>query len=416
MRVPLPASLAPLRHRQFAAFWTAAFLSNIGTWMESVSVGAYVTEATDQALWAGLVAAAAFLPTGLMGPIGGAMADRYSRRKILLVANALNLAVAGVLTALFASGDPAPGLVTGLVLVAGLSFALGFPSYQALLPDLVPREDLLGAMGLASAQWNLGRVIGPAAAGVVLTTGGVAWALGINTLTFLAPMAVLVWLTLPPTRPHDGQPLLRSIAAGARFAWAEPGLRVTLQLMIVNTVLIAPFIGLVPAMATKVFDEPESGTALLVTAQGVGAVVAGLAVGPLGKRLGVRRVLLRSLLTLPATLALYALAPSLGLAAAAIVLLGGAYLLALSTFMTIAQLRAPDHLRGRVLSLNNVILGLLYPLGLVVQGAIADRIGLRTTLLGAAALLLVVLAIGRLLRPDATAALDASTDSVLAAP
>jgi MFS family permease len=165
--VRLPASLAPLRHRQFAGFWAAAFVSNIGTWMESVSVGAYVTDVTDQALWAGLVAAAAFLPTGLMGPIGGAMADRFDRRRILLASNALNLLVAGVLTALFATGEPAPGVVTGLVLLAGLSFAFGFPSYQALLPDLVPREDLVGAMGLSSAQWNLGRVIGPALAGLV---------------------------------------------------------------------------------------------------------------------------------------------------------------------------------------------------------------------------------------------------------
>lgn len=411
MPVRLPTALAPLRHRQFAAFWLAAFISNIGTWMESVSVGAYVTAATDSALWAGLVAAAAFLPTGLLGPVGGAMADRYDRRHILLCTNALNLAVAATLTVLFVGGEPSPGLVTSLVLVAGLSFALGFPSYQALLPDLVPREDLMGAIGLSSSQWNLGRVIGPALAGLVLTTGGVAWALGVNTVTFLAPMAVLLWLKLPKRLPHDGVALLRAIGDGARFAWREPGIRVALQLMFVNTLLIAPFIGLVPAMATKEFGLPDRGTAILVTAQGVGAVLAGLAVGPLGARYGVRRVLLGSLAGLPACTLLYAVAPTLALSALAIVALGGFYLAALSSFMTIAQLRAPDNLRGRVLSLNSVLLGLLYPLGLLVQGFLADQIGLRPTLAGAALLLAGVLLLGRVLRPDATRALD--DDAVL---
>lgn len=406
MPVRLPTALAPLRHRQFAAFWAAAFISNIGTWMESVSVGAYVTAATDSALWAGLVAAAAFLPTGLLGPVGGALADRYDRRHILLGTNALNLAVAATLTVLFMGGEPSPGLVTSLVLVAGLSFAIGFPSYQALLPDLVPREDLMGAIGLSSSQWNLGRVIGPALAGLVLTTGGVAWALGVNTLTFLAPMAVLLWLKLPERRPHDGIALLRAIGDGARFAWREPGIRVALQLMFVNTLLIAPFIGLVPAMATKEFGLPDRGTAILVTAQGVGAVVAGLAVGPLGARYGVRRVLLGSLAGLPACTLLYAVAPTLAFSTLAIAALGGFYLAALSSFMTVAQLRAPDNLRGRVLSLNNVLLGLLYPLGLVVQGYLADRIGLRATLAGAALLLSCVLVLGRILRPGATRPLD----------
>jgi MFS family permease len=405
--VNLSRSFAPFRHRQFALLWAGAFTSNIGTWMETVGVGVLVTTETGQAGWAGLVAAAGFVPTAVLAPLGGALADRVPRRRLLLTTTVVQTALAGLLTLLTATGTPGPGIVTLIVLGAGCSLALGFPAYQALLPDLVPREDLPGAVALSSAQWNLGRVIGPALAGIVIRVGGYAWAFGFNTVSFLAVIGVLLVLRLPRPVEAKEASIIDAIRAGARFVRADPGLRVVVGYMALNSLLAAPFIALVPAFALKVFHNEQAGTAALVTAQGVGAVLMGLSLGALHAHFGGRRVLLGVLWGLPAALCLYAYAPNLVVGVIAIFVVGFLYLGALSSFTTIAQLRSPAHLRGRVLSFLMVLLGALYPLGSVLQGAIADRVGLRATTAGAGVLMAAALLLVRVARPNVADALDA---------
>jgi MFS family permease len=404
--VALPRSLAPLRHRSFALLWLGAFTSNVGTWMETVGVGILVTTATNRAGWTGLVAAAAFVPSAFLGPVGGALADRLPRRRVLLTTSTVQTVLAATLTLLAATDTAHPGVVVLIVFAAGCAMALGFPAYMAILPDLVPRDDLPGAMALSSAQWNLGRVIGPALAGVVIGVGGYEWAFGINALSFLAVIAVVVSLRLPPPAPVQEATILASIRAGARYARGDPGLRVVIAYMALNSFLAAPFIALVPAVALKVFENGDFGTALLVTAQGIGAVLMGLSLGPLFARFGSRRVLLGVLGGLPIALVAYAAAPTLAVGVVTIFAVGFLYLGALSSFTTIAQLRAPTELRGRVLSLLMVLLGTLYPLGSVVQGAIADRVGLRATTAGAGILMAAALLLARVARPDLGRALD----------
>jgi MFS family permease len=414
--VGLPKSLSPLRHRSFALLWTGAFVSNIGTWMETVGVGILVTTETHSAAWAGTVGAAGFVPIAVLGPIGGALADRLPRKRLLLSTTTVQTVLAAVLTLLAASGTPSPAVVTLLVLASGCAMAIGFPAYQALMPDLVPANDLPGAIALSSAQWNLGRVIGPLLAGVVISVGGYEWAFGINTLSFFAVIAVIASLTLPPPSEAEEASIVAAIRAGTRVVRADPGLRVVVGYMTVNTLLAAPFIALVPAFALKVFDNEDVGTAALVTAQGAGAVAMALALGPLFARFGSRRVLTAVLGGLPVALCAYAFAPVLAAGVVAIFFVGFLYLGALSSFTTIAQLRAPAAFRGRVMSVLMVLLGALYPLGSLVQGAIADRIGLRATTAGAAGLMALVLVVTWRLRPDLMRVLDEQPASASAEP
>jgi predicted MFS family arabinose efflux permease len=175
--------------------------------------------------------------------------------------------------------------------------------------------------------------------------------------------------------------------------------------MALNSLLAAPFIALIPAVALKVFHEEKLGTAALVTAQGLGAVCMALSLATLFARFGTRRVTLGILATLPIALVAYAVAPVLPLAIVAIFVVGFLYLGSLSSFTTIAQLRAPAALRGRVVSVLMMLIGALYPIGSVVQGAIADQVGLRATSAGAAILLAALLLLWRLLRPQAAEAL-----------
>jgi MFS family permease len=406
-------ALAPLRNRPFARLWTGAFVSNIGTWMETVAIGIYVTETTGKASWTGAVAAAGFVPTAVLGPVGGALADRAARKRVLIGTTIVQTVLAALLTILFVNGEPSPAVVTAIVFAGGCAMALGFPAYQAMLPDLVPPEDLPGAIGLSSAQWNLGRVIGPAIAGIVIgTSHRYALALGLNAVSFFAVLAVVATLVLPRPDPRaTEQRLFHAIVDGLRYVRAEPGLRVNVLTMCVTVFLAAPFIALVPAMAIEVLDSGAGGTSLLVTAQGVGAVATGVAVGPLAARFGVRRVMVSALACLPLALVAYALAPRLGLSALAILVVGGCYLAALSSFSTVAQTRAPVYLRGRVLGVNIVVLGTLYPIGAIVQGALADQVGLRVTTAASGVALAAVLLTARALRPGITEILEAPVEA-----
>jgi len=396
---------APFRHRIFLAFWIGAFLSNIGTWMETVGVGIYVTAQTENSGWTGLVAAAGFLPGAVLGPVGGALADRFPRKALLLTTMAVQTVLATVLAFLAATGHPSPAVVTLIVFAEGCAQAIGFPTYQSVLPDLVPREDLVGAVALSSAQWNLGRVVGPALAGLVITVGGYAWAFGINAASFLCVIAAVMLLHLPPPQ-YDGSTIRRAIGQGVSYVRRDPGLRVVMGYMLVNTFLAAPFIALVPAMAQIVLDEGTAGTAGLVTAQGIGAVTMALTIGNLTTRFGSRRVLLAVLWSLPPALVVYALMPTLALSAVALFFVGLIYLGALSSFMSIAQLRAPAAIRGRVVSLLAVVLGALYPLGAVIQGTVAHEVGLRETTIGAAVVMLACLGVMRARNPRFADALD----------
>jgi MFS family permease len=367
--------------------------------METVGVGILLQSTTHRATWSGLALAAGFAPMGLLGPVGGALADRMSRRVLLLTTTSIQTVLAALLAALAAWGQPGPVAVIVILFAAGCATSIGFPSYQAILPDLVPVEDVAGAVALSSAQWNLGRVIGPALAGIVISVGGYASAFLVNTLSFLGVIAVIATLKLPPPNREEHIPLLRSIRDGMRVAVRDRGLRLVLALIGIASLLAAPFIALVPAVADKVFHEPTLGTWLLVTAQGAGAVTMALALGPLHLRFGSRRTLVAVVTGLPLALIFYAIAPSLWVAVLAILIVGFLYVGMLSTCTTIVQLRSPAHARGRVLSLLMAQLGIVYPIGAVAQGALGDTIGLRPTIAGAGALLgIAVLALGVLSR------------------
>ena len=399
----LPASLSPLRYRPFALVWSGAFVSNIGTWMETVAVGIYVTKTTGKAGWAGVIAAAGFLPGAVLGPVGGAIADRYARKRVLILTTFAQLGFAAVLCALALAGMSRPVGVAFLVLGTGCAGALGFPSFQSMMPDLVPEDELVGAIGLSSAQWNLGRVIGPALAGLVIALGGERWGYGmafaINTVSFLAVVIVVSTLVLPGPQPGPFPSIFASIREGFAFAFAEPGMRTIIVYMTINSLLAAPFIALVSPMAQLVLHEGTFGVSVLVTAQGVGAVLMAVSLGGLARKYSPRRVLAGVLWLLPVALVAYSAAPNLLTAAVCIFVTGGLYIGALSSFMSSAQMRAPAQIRGRVMSVLNVLLGLLYPIGAVVQGRLADSIGQRVVTACAAIIMLVVLAVLSVVQP-----------------
>ncbi len=385
--------------------WAGALVSNIGTWMETVALGYYVADTTGKASWSAVVAAAGFLPSAVLGPVGSAMADRLRRKRVLLATNAASALIAAVLAIWVGSGSATPGGIALLGAVAGSVGAFGFPSFQTSLPDLVAREHLTAAVGLSNAQWNLGRIIGPTCAGLAIAAGGIELALWCNAVSFGAVIVALL-LTRFPDRRGARRPVFAALADGVRFARSSPDMRRMLAVMFVVIGFGSPFIALVPQVATNVFGGDESATSLLVTAQGIGAVVAAFTLGSVTLRLGARRVLVTASAAMATALALYGAAPVLWLAAPALTLVGMSYGYAFTSMSGIAQHAAPDEMRGRVLAVNTFVLGALYPIGALLQGAIADATSVRAVTAGsgialAAALALVVTRQRRSPAPDA---------------
>ncbi len=398
------SSLRPLHYRNYFLLWSGGMVSVIGSWMQTVAVGALVVAHTGKATWAVVIAAGGFLPIGVLSPVGGALADRIPRRPALIAGNLLAAAVALVIALLVASGRDSPAVLTVLVTAQGCVGAMVGPFEQAILPDLVPRPEFLAAVSLNSAQFNLGRIAGPALAGVTIAAFGYPVAFLANAASFFAVVVALFFVRLsPPSGRAERVGLLASLRMGGRAAWTEPGCRAAIGTIVVVGLLASPFIALVPAMAHHLTHDGgrgvASGTAVLTTAQGVGAVAGALAIAPLAARFGRGRMLTGSLGFLPPALALYGFAPSLAFAVPALFVVGLVYINVLSGLSTVVQLRAPTELRGRVLSLYAVGLGVSYPVGSLVQGPLADSLGLAWTAAGAGALLATALAVVRVVRP-----------------
>lgn len=375
------ASLAPFRSRNFRLMWSGALLSNIGTWMEAVGLSYYVAHTTGKASLSALVGAAGFLPNGVLGPIGSAMADRWSRRRLLVVGSALSAIVAAILAVWVGGGTATPLGIAGLSFVAGCIGAFTFPSFQSILPDLVDRQNLVAGVGLSNAQWNLGRIIGPSFAAIAISVGGIGTALWCNAISFLA-VIVAVALVKVPQRPGDRRPIFGALADGLRFAVAHPVMRRMLVVMVMTIAIASPFIAFVSQMATNVLHGDAKATSVLVTAQGVGAVAAAFTLGSVTKRLGSSAVMFGAVGVLCPALFAYGLAPRLWLAAPMLTVVGLSYGYAFTSFASVSQQAAPDDMRGRVLAVNFLVLGIMFPVGTLIQGQIADAVGLRWTTAG----------------------------------
>jgi MFS family permease len=404
----------PLRHRSFALLWSAGLVSTIGTWMQSVAVGSLLISQTGKATWAVLVAAAAFLPLGLVSPVGGALADRLPRRPVLIGGNIADASVALVLAALIATGHEDPGLLVGLVAVQGAVSAVIGPFQQAILPDLVPQSEFLPAIALNSAQFNLGRIAGPALAGATVAAFGYPVAFVANAASFLAVVVALVFVRLAPPAGRGGTSLLKSLREGLAAARGEPSCWAAIWTIAVVALIASPFIALVPAMALRLTGggsrSVATATGVLTTAQGIGAVAGALCLAGLAARYGRGRVLAWSLMLFPVALVAYGSAQALWWGAIGLFAVGLVYIGVLSGLSTVVQLRAPQAYRGRVLSLYLVALGVGYPVGALVQGPIVDRIGIGWTTTAAALLLTLVMVAAACFLPGVRTALFATDD------
>lgn len=380
---------------------TSSFVSSVGTWMQNVALGIYLTETTRNPIWLGILTVSAWTPAIIGAPLGGVVADRWSRERWIQLNNLLMAGTASALAVAAVTHHLSPELACYLAVGEGLCGSASWAAWQSLLPDLVEKDEVLAAVSLSLAQFNLGRIIGPVFAALALALGSVGVCFAINAASFIFVLVIFSFVrSAPRAKPTTRVHFISETITGARRAWAVKGCRHPIVGVGVVALLASPLIALVPAMAIIVLHAGKSGTTWLVTAQGVGAVSGALTLPIVAKRTSRLKVLRGSIAVLAGSLALYAVTPNLGSAMVAMVLLGGAYVGTLTGLNTSVQLHAPRAERSRILALYTLSLSLFYPLGAFVQADLARSFGVRpVTLVAAGALVLVLVAV-RVFSPD----------------
>jgi MFS family permease len=380
---------------------TSSFVSSVGTWMQSVALGIFLTETTRNPLWLGLLTVSAWTPAIIGSPIGGVVADRWSRQRWIQMNNFIMACTASALAVAALTHHLTPELACYLAVGEGLCSSASWAAWQSLLRDLVDPDEVLAAVSLSSAQFNLGRIIGPVLASVALVLGSVGLCFLVNAASFIFVLIVFSFVrTAPRPKPTARVRFFAETLAGARRAWSVKGCRNPILAIGVIAIVASPFISLVPAMAIITLHSGKIGTTWLVTAQGFGAVAAALALPVIAKRTSRVLALRGSIAALALSLLLYAVAPSLILAIVAMVLVGGAYMGTLAGLNTSVQMHAPLAERSRILSLYTLSLSIFYPLGAFVQADLARSFGVRDVTLVSALVLVAVMGAVRVAGPE----------------
>jgi MFS family permease len=364
--------------------------------MQTVALGIYLQQRTHNALWLGLLTMAAWTPSIIGSPLGGAVADRWNRQHWIQANNLVMATTASALAVAALTHHLTPQLACYLAVVDGFCGAASWAAWQSLLPDLVDRDEVLAAVSLSSAQFNLGRIIGPMLAAVALALGSAGICFAINAASFVFVVIMFSFVHTPARpSPTTSMRLWAETVVGAKRAWGVKGCRYPILGVAVVAVTVSPFIALVPAMAIDVLHAGKFGTTWLVTAQGVGAVIGALTLPGLAKRTSRILVLRLSLFAAVAAEAMYGLAPTLALSVMALMVLGGAYVGIMTGLNTSVQLHAPREERSRILALYTLSLSLAYPFGALIQAALSRVWGVRSiTEVGAGLMALVLVAVG----------------------
>ena len=378
-----------LKHRNFRVFWSGQTLSLIGTWMQSVAQGWLALELTNDPFMVGLVSAAGSAPVLILSLWAGVLADRHEKHRIVLIAQALLLVQASLLWWFVWSGDIGIGTLVILATFGGVMNAVEIPARQALVIELVGREDLLDAIALNSSGFNLARIIGPSIAAVIIAQLGLAWCFGINALSYFAVLAGLLSIRLPkrPPAPHRITPL-EGLKAGLAYMRSTREVSLLMRFTAVFSILGVPYLTLMPVYARDLLGLGASGYGTLLTFVGVGALTGALSLAAVGRYIGRGRLLSMAAYAFSSMLIVLSLVRTPTLAATVLLLTGFSMIVCNATTNGLLQSIVPDDLRGRVMAAYTFVFVGMSPLGSLIGGAVARAAGVAWVVGGGGAIML----------------------------
>ncbi|MET0292765.1 MAG: MFS transporter [Steroidobacteraceae bacterium] len=378
-------AFSPFRHTAFSLLWVAMLLANIGGWMHDLAAGWLMTTLVPEPAWVAMVQAATTLPVCLLSIPAGTLADRFDRRKLLILARTIMVAVTLVLFAVVLAGKATPLFLLGMTFLMGVGTAVTSPAWQAVLPALVPRVELPPAVALHAVGMNIARAIGPALGGVLIIAAGIAWPFLFNAVSAIAILAALAWWKPPAAPVVNHEPFFTAMMASFTHVGQNLALRNALLRSVLFYVFGSCYWALLPLVAHDLLQGTARLYGLLVGAIGVGAVSGALILPPLRKRLGLGGTVVAGTLGTALAMTGYALLrePALGLLAS--LLAGISWLATLSSLNVAAQLAVPDTMRARGMALYTAVFYGCLALGSLGWGQVATHIGLVPTLLVASA-------------------------------
>ena len=393
----LPVALASLGYRDFRYFWIGGLISSSGRFFQVVALPVIIWDLTKSPGWVGFAGFAQFVPMAMMAPIGGPLADRHPRRKLLLVTQSLMALVALAFAAMWWAGVRSPLAFVAVSALAGLTGGLNLPAWQAFVSELVPRDLLLNAVTLNSAQFNSSRMIGPVLAGITVAAAGPAAAFVVNAASYVAVLIALALIDAPGTASSSAQPLrpVRNFVRTARYVRNRRGISTAIAVATLIGFIGLPIQVLIVVLAEDVFHRGPSGYGLMLTMVGAGAVACSPIVASLGGRVPRSRILVLALGVYGVAVVGLAVAPTFVASLVPLAAMGAAHLASASTLNTTVQLQVDEDRRAQVLALYLMMLLLGNPIGQLALGQMMELVGPRLTLgaagvvfLGAAAAML----------------------------
>jgi MFS family permease len=368
-------TLRALRHRNFQLFFSGQLISLTGTWMQSVAQAWLVYRLTGSSFLLGAVGFASQFPVFLVAPFGGIAADRTNRQRLVVATQTASMILAAILAWLTLSHRVNTWQILVLAALLGVVNSFDIPARQSFLVDMVGKEDLMNAIALNSSMFNGARVVGPAVAGILVAKIGEGWCFAVNAVSYIAVIAGLLMMTVdcPPRSASDSP--MADIIEGFRWVDSTRVIRALLLLIGLVSLVGMPYTVLMPVFADKILHGGARGLGILMGATGVGALLGALTLASRTGVKGLGRIVAWSCAGFGVSLILFGFSRAFWLSTALLLPAGYFVMLQMACSNTLIQTMVPDQLRGRVMALYSMMFMGMAPIGALLGGSLADRMG-----------------------------------------
>ena len=372
----VPAIFRALKHRNYRYFFAGQLLSLIGTWMQTVAQSWLVYRLTGSTVLLGLVAFSSQIPVFLLAPVGGAIADRFDRRRILQITQSAAMVLAATLATLTFTGAIQVWHIFVIAALLGLVNAADLPARQAFVVDIVGRKDLPNAIALNSSMFNGARIVGPAVAGILVASVGEAWCFGINAFSYVAVLIGLFRISIEKQErtPPSGSAVSR-IVGGFRFVAATSPVRTLMLLLGMISLMGMPYSVLMPIFADRILGGGADSLGMLMGASGVGALAGALLLAARKTLKGIGRWIAFASAGFGISLVLFSFSRNFWLSVLFLIPAGFSMMIQMAASNTLVQSMVPDELRGRVMAVYSMMFMGMAPFGAMLAGTVAEQIG-----------------------------------------
>ncbi len=371
----LPTAFRALLHRNFQLFFSGQLISLIGTWMQTVAQAWLVYRLTGSSLLLGSVGFASQFPVFLVAPLGGIVADRCHKQRVVIGTQIASMILAFILSLLTLTGTVQVWHIFVLAASLGVVNAFDIPGRQAFLVDMVGKDDLMNAIALNSSMFNGARIIGPAIAGILVARIGEGWCFFANAVSYIAVIAGLMLMRVQHRPRRKTASPLAHLVEGFRFVRQTRPIRAILLLLGLISLVAMPYTVLMPIFADKILHGGARGLGILMGATGVGALLGALTLAAKRGVHGLGRWVAIACGGFGVSLILFAFSHRFWLSAALLMPVGFCMMLQMSSSNTLIQSMVPDELRGRVMAVYSMMFMGMAPFGAFLGGALADRLG-----------------------------------------